>query len=350
MVAAAVLGGFVAIAGPAGSLPRVPTAEEQALETTPRPKVEPLIVQAIAPETALQINAALPLDHGPNPAARPFKAPAVQSVAYARALECLTQAIYYEAAREPVDGQRAVAQVVLNRVRHPAYPSSVCGVVYQGSERDTGCQFTFTCDGSLARAPMRSYWDRARKIAHEALLGYVHAPVGNATHYHTNYVVPYWASSLKKSAVIATHIFYRWAGGWGLPAAFGQRYAGKEADPYALKSASLAAEARDQATPDTPAEIVVQAKQELPPELAKLVDSELGAKGEARITMRIPQGNPNSKESLAQLDKAMASRNLQWGLTGEDPKAAPQKAFGKDKAAAPATAEAAPKSEPAGQP
>ncbi len=352
MVATAVLGGFVAIAGPAGSLPRTPTPEERVLETTPRPVVEPMIVQAIAPDKAVAINAAVPVDTGPNPAARPFRAPPVKSVAYARALECLTQAIYYEAAREPTDGQRAVAQVVLNRVRHPAYPSTVCGVVYQGSERDTGCQFTFTCDGSLLRAPMRSYWDRARKVAHEALQGYVYAPVGNATHYHTNYVVPYWASSLKKSAVIATHIFYRWAGGWGLPAAFAQRYSGKEADPYALKAASLAAEARDRATPDTPAEVVVQAKQQLPDELAKLVEAEVGAKGESRVTMRIPQGATGSKESLAQLDRAMSSRNLQWGLTGEDPKAPPQKALGKDKAPAPApaTAENSAKSAPAGAP
>jgi spore germination cell wall hydrolase CwlJ-like protein len=75
--------------------------------------------------------------------------------------DCLTAAIYYEAASEPDDGQRAVAQVVLNRVAHPAYPKTVCGVVYQGSERGTGCQFTFTCDGALARKPSRYFWDRA---------------------------------------------------------------------------------------------------------------------------------------------------------------------------------------------
>jgi len=90
-----------------------------------------------------------------------------------RALTCLTAAIYYEAASEPDDGQRAVAQVVLNRVAHPSYPNTVCGVVYQGSERDTGCQFTFTCDGALARKPSRYFWDRAEKVAREALAGYV---------------------------------------------------------------------------------------------------------------------------------------------------------------------------------
>jgi hypothetical protein len=79
-----------------------------------------------------------------------------------RALQCLTSAIYYEAASEPDDGQRAVAQVVLNRVAHPSFPKTVCGVVFQGSEKSTGCQFTFTCDGALARLPNRYFWERAR--------------------------------------------------------------------------------------------------------------------------------------------------------------------------------------------
>ena len=332
LMIAAVLGGFGIIAKPAGSLPRTPTAEERILAATPPPAVQPLINKAIAPDAALQINAAVPIASGPNPAARPFKAPAKGSTAYNRALECLTQAVYYEAAREPTDGQRAVAQVVLNRVRHPAYPASVCGVVYQGSERDTGCQFTFTCDGSLYYAPVRSYWDRARKVAEAALQGYVYAPVGNATHYHADYVVPYWAATLKKSAVIGLHIFYRWTGGWGLPAAFGQRYSAREADPRALKAASLAAEARDRATPDTPAQAIAEAKEELPPALAKLVNSEIGAKGETRVTMRIP-GEPGAKPTEAQIDRVLKSPNLNWGLTGETPKGVEQKPFGKVSAA-----------------
>ena len=333
LMAAAVLGGFGVIAGPAESIPRVPTAEERVLAATPPPKVEPLVVQAIAPTRAMQINAAVPIETGPNPAARPFKAPPVKSVAYARALECLTQAIYYEAAREPTDGQRAVAQVVLNRVRHPVYPASVCGVVYQGSERDTGCQFTFTCDGSLAQAPMRSYYLRAREVAHQALQGYVHAPVGNATHYHTDYVVPYWASTLRKSAVIGTHIFYHWLGGWGMPAAFGQRYTQREGNPSALRLASLAAEARDRATPDVePEEIIVTAKQQLPEDLAKLVDAELGPNGEARVTMRLPGQDPVGPDGKALPPPAAArtanTPDLKWGLTGVDPKATEQKPLG----------------------
>lgn len=144
-----------------------------------------------------------------------------------RALQCLTAAIYYEAASEPDGGQRAVAQVVLNRVAHPAYPNTVCGVVYQGSERPS-CQFSFACDGSLARRPMKAFWDRARRVAADALAGYVYAPVGLATHYHTTAVHPYWAPSLSFIGTIGAHRFYRWGGAAGKPAAFTARYAGGE--------------------------------------------------------------------------------------------------------------------------
>ncbi|MFN9849109.1 MAG: cell wall hydrolase [Alphaproteobacteria bacterium] len=147
----------------------------------------------------------------------------------ARALQCLSEAVYYEAAREPEVGQAAVAQVVLNRMRHPAYPKSVCGVVYQGSARITGCQFTFTCDGALAYAPEPGLWRRARAVAERALGGYVDRTVGSATHYHAQYVAPYWAPTLVKMTQVGQHIFYRWTGPWGEPAAFTGRYAGNEA-------------------------------------------------------------------------------------------------------------------------
>ena len=137
-----------------------------------------------------------------------------------RALTCLTQAIYYEAASEPDAGQRAVAQVVLNRVAHPAYPKTVCGVVYQGSEKATGCQFTFTCDGALARAPNRLFWLRAESVARGALAGFVYAPVGLATHYHTIAVNPYWAPSLAYVGTIGAHRFYRFGGPAGAAATF----------------------------------------------------------------------------------------------------------------------------------
>jgi hypothetical protein len=146
----------------------------------------------------------------------------------ARALQCMTMAIYYEAANEPTDGQRAVAQVVLNRVAHPSYPNSVCGVVFQGSERSTGCQFSFTCDGSLTRVPVRASWNRARSVAAAALAGYVYRPIGLATHYHATYVLPYWASSLENVGTIGLHTFYKWRGLAGRSDAFAARYRGGE--------------------------------------------------------------------------------------------------------------------------
>jgi len=146
----------------------------------------------------------------------------------ARALDCLTQAVYYEAANQSDDGQRAVAQVVLNRVRDRAFPSSVCGVVYQGSTRSTGCQFTFTCDGSLNRTPTATGWARARAVASAALGGAVYAPVGSATFYHANYVSPWWATSMDKVATVGAHIFYRWRSGMERALAFRQPYSGSE--------------------------------------------------------------------------------------------------------------------------
>ncbi|KAK0361010.1 hypothetical protein LTR94_025038, partial [Friedmanniomyces endolithicus] len=125
-------------------------------------------------------------------------------------------------------GQRAVAQVVLNRMRHPAFPSSVCGVVYSGSQRVTGCQFTFTCDGALAKTPSASGWARARSVALNALSGSVEPSVGQATHYHTLYVAPYWSPSLLKVANIGAHTFYRWKGFNGKKASFVSAYSGAE--------------------------------------------------------------------------------------------------------------------------
>lgn len=162
-----------------------------------------------------------------------------------RALQCLAAAIYYEAASEPDAGQRAVAQVVLNRVAHPAYPKSVCGVVYQGSERSTGCQFSFTCDGSLARRPVRLFWDRAMAVAQAALAGSVYAPVGLATHYHTVQVHPYWADSLNYLGTIGAHRFYSFRGSAGSPATFRYAYLGGEpvAAPHAHDDSARAAAA-----------------------------------------------------------------------------------------------------------
>jgi spore germination cell wall hydrolase CwlJ-like protein len=223
--------GLYALAGLSLSLPVAGVPAAGSVEAIAASRAaEQMTPQALRPLDALtaqQVNAAMPLE-GAGAAASPFALRFASDADRARSLQCMTEAIYYEAATEPVEGRRAVAQVILNRVRHPAYPNSVCGVVYQGSERRTGCQFSFTCDGSLGRAPMAPYWQQARQLAEESLAGYVHQPVGYSTHYHANYVVPYWASSLTKSANIGTHIFYRWQGGWGRPHAFTDRYAGSE--------------------------------------------------------------------------------------------------------------------------
>ena len=210
--------------------------------------VAPLnLVKPLTPEEAVKQNSERPFDATPDTPARQFTLRADQN-SRDRAVECLTQAVYYEAATESTDGQRAVAQVVLNRMRHPGFPASVCGVVYQGSELPTGCQFTFTCDGSLLRQPIPSVWARAKKIAIDALAGHVFAAVGHATHYHADYVLPYWADSLAKQVQIGRHIFYRLKGGLGSSPAFSQRYAGKEPDlPAPPSTVAVAAEAVDKA-------------------------------------------------------------------------------------------------------
>ncbi len=129
-----------------------------------------------------------------------------------QAIECLATAALYEAGDDP-RGQRAVMQVVLNRVRARGFPKTVCGVVYQGAGLPTGCQFSFACDGSLRRRPETAGWAATRLRARHALGGAVFAPVGTATHYHTDWVVPYWSGSLSKIAKVDTHIFYRQPGG-----------------------------------------------------------------------------------------------------------------------------------------
>ncbi len=145
-----------------------------------------------------------------------------------RALECLTAAVYYEAASEPDQGQRGVAQVVLNRVAHPSFPNTVCGVVYQGSERSTGCQFSFSCDGALARRPDRFFWERAQNVARAAMAGYVERSVGLATFYHTIAVHPYWDAKVIDLGTIGAHRFFRFPGAAGEQGAFRFAYGGGE--------------------------------------------------------------------------------------------------------------------------
>ncbi len=127
----------------------------------------------------------------------------------ARERRCLAEAVFYEARSENIYGRLAVAEVVLNRVGHRAYPNTICEAVYQGAERVTGCQFTFTCDGSMARAPYGHGWVEAQKVAEHALMGFARPVTRRATHYHTIAVDPHWNDSLVRTRKIGTHIFYR---------------------------------------------------------------------------------------------------------------------------------------------
>jgi spore germination cell wall hydrolase CwlJ-like protein len=193
----------IAVPGPAAQLP-VGTPALAAAPAVPAAQtgVLPSLEVAgagfsLAGSSAIAANFNLPIAGIPNPAAAAYALRATTPLDQMRSLDCMTQAVYYEAGNQSEDGQRAVAQVVINRVRHPAWPNSVCGVVYQGAmRRGGGCQFTFTCDGALARTPMPALWAQARRVAAEALAGRTFAPVGMSTFYHANYVFPSWAPRL----------------------------------------------------------------------------------------------------------------------------------------------------------
>ena len=278
------------------------------------PAPPPMIVQPLAPDQALKVNAEIPVASGPNPVAAPFVFKG-NANARAQALNCLASAAYYEAGNQDADGERAVAQVVLNRVRHPAFPASICGVVYEGSTRTTGCQFTFTCDGSLNRRPDADGWRRAMQIAEEALAGAVYAPVGWATHYHADYVVPYWASSMAKNAVVGAHLFYRWSGGWGQPAVFSKTYGGHEPNAAALRTAALAV---PHAAPVYGENQVAEAIKEIPGAQAiKLAPS---LRGDKRVAVRFNLAARKASDEVAHEDyskKFEVSDNLKWALSND---------------------------------
>ncbi|MET1754412.1 cell wall hydrolase [Novosphingobium sp. RD2P27] len=211
-----------------GELPGSPGAEEQGAQPTPAP---------LTGSVAAQSNDAVPF-HPVGAAARAFRFTGA-SEDRSRARACLAATMLYEAGDSGVD-QLAVAQVVLNRVRHPAFPGSICGVVTQGSERRTGCQFTFTCDGALARPWSASARARALVRADLMLDGLVFAQVGHATHYHTQEVYPWWSPQLEKIAHVGSHLFFRWPGDWGSgKAAVGKRQA---PEPAAALFTQFAAE------------------------------------------------------------------------------------------------------------
>lgn len=290
----------------------------------------PTAPEALAPISALEaweMNANLPTAAGAVPAAAAFTLPA-DEVAQMRSVDCLTAAVYYEAGLESLDGQRAVAQVVLNRVRHPHYPNTVCGVVFQGHTRRTGCQFTFTCDGALRRTPAAHLWERSRGIAQAALAGYVHRPVGRATHYHANYVFPYWAPTLTKIATIGAHIFYRWDSyGSGTV-----RYAGAEPDirwrggfgqpdrQLANSTTAVTGEGRDAAAAAAAADA--------------LKEGDRGGTSFQRSIMRRYEPVSTTAQEIVErraTSNVGPSASTRWSISGQpDPNAAPQRPFGRE--------------------
>lgn len=213
----------VALALPAGANAEEATgfAAAWASDSQPADPTATPADEAPAPDIATALRSRRALATRPvlgNPlygaAARALAAPFVAPLAAAgdRALDCLTMAIAYEAGNQPMAGQQAVGQVILNRVRTGRFQRSVCGVVFAGSQRSTGCQFTFTCDGSLNRQLRDTTWESARMAAASVLAGAAPDRVGGATHYHADYVLPYWASTGQVAAKIGAHIFYRMPG------------------------------------------------------------------------------------------------------------------------------------------
>ena len=278
------------------------------------PAPPPMIVRPLAPDQAVKVNAEIPVQSGPNPSAAAFLFKG-NATARSQALTCLASAVYYEAGNQDIDGERAVAQVVLNRVRHPAFPGSVCGVVYEGSTKPTGCQFTFTCDGSLTRQPDAEGWARAKSVAEAALNGAVYAPVGWATHYHANYVVPYWASTMAKSAIVGAHLFYRWPGTWGQSAVFTKAYAGREPSASALRQAALSV---PHITPVYGQGRLEQAIRNIPG--AEPIKLEPSLRGDKRIAVRFNLTARKAAEEAPHEDyskKFAVSDNLKWSLSGQ---------------------------------
>ena len=172
------------------------------------------VQQAIAPQDsgllklASQVNPAL-LHAAVLQTSSPFRL--ANPVDTASDLNCLTAAVYYESRGESREGQAAVAQVVLNRVRNPAFPKTVCGVVYQGAAAHS-CQFSFVCDGQMGAHHEAGAWDRAKDVAGRALGGYVMNQVGGATHFHVATLGALWNGSMVEVARVGQHIFYGFGG------------------------------------------------------------------------------------------------------------------------------------------
>jgi hypothetical protein len=178
---------------------------------------------------SLPMSSAIPLDMVPMPRPAPGVPPPspaerlhLEGKEYAKAERCLANAIYFEARSEPLRGQMAVAQVVINRAFSGFYPNDICGVVYQNAHRHLSCQFTFACDGKSKAINERGAWARANRIAKQSLAGQIYVPeVAKSTHYHAVYVHPNWVREMKKMVRYGIHNFYRpyaWGAGDSDPA------------------------------------------------------------------------------------------------------------------------------------
>jgi hypothetical protein len=201
-----------------GGTPAVPRAVALS-STTPAPADATPIEIAAAPVSFPHLGLSPRLEPGPKadplapeaqPGAKPNYAELIKPDNFSREQRCLAEAVYFEARSEPEEGQAAVAQVVLNRVKSGLYPSSICGVVYQNRHRHLACQFTFACEGKSLRVTDDESWQSASRVAKAVLEGKTYlADVGASTHYHADYVRPRWAKRLKKMDVIGRHIFYK---------------------------------------------------------------------------------------------------------------------------------------------
>ncbi|MFZ2998153.1 cell wall hydrolase [Sphingobium sp.] len=303
----ALVAGWEARDRPDSGVRRFAAAQAARLQAppTPPPPVEPVEVYALDRDQARAFNAKIPFSPLPNPAARPFVF-AGSEVDLARAIDCLAAAQIYEAGDDAV-GERAVAQVVLNRVRHPAFPKTVCAVVFQGQERRTGCQFTFTCDGALARTPSPAVWDRAREIARGALAGKVFPAIGYATHYHTNWVVPYWSDSLDKLTMVGTHLFFRWRGWWGTPPAF--RRGSESGEPVIAQIARLSAAHRPENETLTSASTAIAAAMASSAELAAQAPMAIGPHSVGKVIAggRLIATDPDGVTFMVEVGRTTAS-------------------------------------------
>ena len=189
-----------------GATPAIPRAVALGSSTPSQPDAVPIEVASF-PHITLGPMAAVA------PGQRPNYASLIEPEKMSSEKRCLAEAVYFEARSEPVEGQAAVAQVVLNRVSSGLYPPSICGVVYQGRRHYMGCQFSFACEGKSLRITETESWSTAVRIADEVLAGQTYlSQVGRSTHYHADYVRPYWAHTLTRMEKIGHHVFYKMKG------------------------------------------------------------------------------------------------------------------------------------------